>query len=89
MLIRGEKMGFNISNKIIGAIAIVVITVVLLSLTPTIIDEVEVLDAASSTWNFTGASGAASILGLVPFVWIAAILISAAVGMFWLSKGGK
>lgn len=84
----------GISGKIVGAIGIVIVVIVLLAMTPVIIEAVE--DALpqgnypgaplNETWNFTGAEGAESILGLVPFVWIASILIAAAVGMFALSK---
>lgn len=77
----------NVSSKIIGAIGIVVIVIVLLSMTSVVIDQVESAVTDADTWNFTGASGAESILGLVPFVWIASILIAAAVGMFSLAKG--
>jgi hypothetical protein len=73
-------------KKIIGAIGIVVIVIVLLSMTPIIIEQVETTLADDADWNFTGASGASSILGLVPFVWIASILIAAAVGMFALAR---
>lgn len=81
----------DIQNKIIGAIGIVVVVIVLLAMTPVVIDQVEATISGSgasnaSIWNFTGASGAESILGLVPFVWIASILIAAAVGMFALAK---
>jgi len=82
MNIKGKKM----EKKIIGAIGIVVIVIVLLSMTPIIIEQVESTITDADTWNFTGASGAESILGLVPFVWIASILIAAAVGMFALAK---
>ena len=78
----------NVSGKIVGAIGIVVIVIVLLSMTSVVIDQVETAVVNASTWNFTGASGAESILGLVPFVWIASILIAAAVGMFSLAKSG-
>lgn len=84
----------KIEAKIIGAIGIVVIVIVLLAMTPVIISQVEDTlpaggysgAAVNETWNFTGAGGAESILGLVPFVWIASILIAAAVGMFALAK---
>lgn len=76
----------EIETKIIGAIGIVVIVIVLLAMTPVVIEQVESTVTDADTWNFTGASGAESILGLVPFVWIASILIAAAVGMFALAK---
>lgn len=84
-------MPFNMETKIIGAIGIVVVVVILLSMTSVVIDQVEAVVGGTgysnaSLWNFTGASGAESIIGLVPFVWIASILIAAAVGMFSLAK---
>ena len=85
----------NVSSKVVGAIGIVIVVIVLLSMTSVIIEAVEDTIPAggysgasvNETWNFTGASGAESILGLVPFVWIASILIAAALGMFTLAKG--
>jgi len=80
----------NVSGKVVGAIGIVIVVIVLLSMTPVIITQVNVTsaDGDAGKWNFTGAEGALSILGLVPFVWIASILITAAVGMFTLAKSG-
>lgn len=74
------------SGKILGMIAMIVVLIAGLALTPTIIDQVENATGASDTWNFTGAEGAASLLGLIPFVWIASILIAVVVGMFILAK---
>jgi len=76
----------DVSNKIIGAIGIVILTIFLLALTPTIVDQVQNMD--TSGWNFTGYQGAISLLGLVPFVWVSMVLIGAVVGMFILAKGG-
>jgi len=84
----------QISGSIKGAVAIVVVTVVLLAMTPTVIDQVQSLN--TSTWTFTGYEGAIALIGLVPFLWVAGILAGAkgnflpyAVGMFTLYKGGK
>ena len=80
------------TEKIIGAVGIVVITIVLISMTPTIVDSVQTIlinataNKSYGQWNFTGAKGAIQLLGLVPFVWIAGILISASIGMFALAK---
>jgi len=73
------------TEKIIGAVGIVVITIVLLAMTPTVVDAVQ--DMNTTGWTFTGSDGAISLIGLVPFVWIAGILIASAVGMFALAKG--
>lgn len=82
----------DVSNKVIGAVGIVVITIVLLSMTPTVVDQVQaqlaIAEAPATEWNFTGAAGAIALLGLVPFIWVASILVCAAVGMFALAKGG-
>jgi len=80
----------DMTEKIIGAVGIVVITIVLLSMTPTVVDQTQTMLAIAvdplTEWNFTGATGAIQLLGLVPFVWIAGILISSAVGMFSIAK---
>jgi hypothetical protein len=81
----------EISGKIEMAIGIIVITIFLLALTPTIASQVDriVIDgtaAGATKWNFTGAAGALTILGLVPFIWVAAILLCSVGGMWTLAK---
>lgn len=70
--------------KIIGMIAIVVIVVAGLAMTPVVVDEVQ--DMNTTGWTFTGSDGAITLLGLVPFIWIASILVMGAVGMFGLAR---
>jgi len=65
----------EVSASIKGAVAIVVITVVLLAMTPTVIDQVQALN--TSSWTFTGYEGAIALIGLVPFLWVAGILAGA------------
>jgi len=87
----------EVSGSIKGAVAIVVVTIVLLAMTPTVITQVQALN--TSSWTFTGYEGAIALIGLVPFLWIAGILSGAntlklltclhAIGMFQLFKGGK
>jgi hypothetical protein len=74
----------EIGNKIKGAIAIVVVTVVLLYMTPVIVDAVDAINTTG--WDFTGYEGAIAILGLVPFLWVAGVLAFAAAAMFVLAK---
>lgn len=74
----------NVGQFVVGAVGIVVIVIVLLSMTPTVVTQVQTMDTAG--WNFTGHEGAALLLGLVPFIWIASILVAAAVGMFGLAS---
>jgi hypothetical protein len=75
------------SGSIKGAVAIVVITVVLLAMTPTVVDQVQNLNTTG--WTFTGYEGAKALIGLIPFLWVAGILAGAAVGMFTLFKTRK
>lgn len=75
----------EIGNKIKGAIAIVVITIVLLYMTPVVVDAVD--DINTTDWDFTGYEGAIAILGLIPFLWVAGVLAFAAAAMFLLAKG--
>jgi uncharacterized PurR-regulated membrane protein YhhQ (DUF165 family) len=67
-----------------------IITIVLLSMTPTVVEQVTTqllgAEAPATEWNFTGAEGAKALLGLVPFIWIASVLVCAAVGMFAIAK---
>lgn len=76
----------QISGSVKGAVAIVVVTLVLLALTPTVITLVQ--DINTDSWTFTGHEGAEAMLGLIPFLWVAGILAGASVGMFTLYKGG-
>ena len=84
----------EVSGKIEAAIGIIVITIFLLALTPTIATQVDriVIDGTgagaynTTKWNFTGAAGALTILGLVPFIWVAAILLCCVGGMWTLAK---
>jgi hypothetical protein len=84
----------DISKKMGLAIGIVVITIFLLALTPTIVSQVDVIVTAgnlagATKWNFTGAAGALTIMGLIPFVWVAAVLMCAIVGMWSIAKGAE
>lgn len=75
-----------ISEQIQQAIAVIVVTIVLLYMTSPIVDAVDAINTTG--WNFTGYQGAIAILGLVPFLWVAAILGFAAYAMFRIAKGG-
>ncbi len=74
----------KVAEKIVGAVGIVVLTIVLLYMTPVVVDAVQSINTTG--WNFTGYQGAIALMGLVPFVWVAGVLISACVGMFMLAK---
>ena len=76
--------------KIEGMIAIIVVMIVALACTPIIVNQVQstmkAATAPATEWNFTGSDGALALLGLVPFLWVAMILVMDAVGMFALAK---
>jgi uncharacterized PurR-regulated membrane protein YhhQ (DUF165 family) len=82
----------DVSEKVLGAVGVVVVVIVLLSMTPTVVaqvqDQIRIAEEPLTEWNFTGAEGAIALLGLVPFIWVASILACGAVGMFALAKGG-
>lgn len=69
-----------------GAIALIIIVVALFAMTPTIIEQEESVTSDASDWNFTGADGAESLLGLTPFVWIGGLVILVVAGSFLLAK---
>lgn len=78
--IKNEK-GVSIAAAIAAFIAAVIIIIAGVNLIPIVAHEVDqVIFLNSSSWNFTGHAGAEAILGLIPFVFIAGILI-AAIGM--------
>jgi len=80
-------MSPKIGSTIQSAVAVIVITIALLAMTPTIVDTIQNMD--TSGWNFTGYAGAVQFLGLVPFIWVASILTACALGMFAIYKGSK
>lgn len=74
----------TIGKSIQKAIAVVVITIVLLYMTPVVVDAVDAINTTG--WTFTGYQGAIAILGLVPFLWVASILGFSAYAMFSIAK---
>ena len=75
----------EIANSIQAAIAVVVVTIVLLYMTSPIVAAVDSIN--TTAWDFTEYEGAIAILGLVPFLWVAAILGFAAYAMFRIAGG--
>lgn len=77
----------DVSKPIMLGLSLIVVMVAMLAMFPTVIAQVETATADSATWNFTGADGTASLIGLVPFGWGAGIAIFGIVGAFSLAKG--
>ena len=63
----------EISNRIKSAVGILVTLLIYLALLPTVVTQVQVLNTTS--WLFTGATGAIVLIGIVPFVFVASILL--------------
>lgn len=85
-------MGVDPSKLIYTGIALIIVMVAMLAMFPTVIAQVETATADYSTWNFTGAEGTASLIGLIPFGWGAGVAILGIVGALALAmgiKGGK
>jgi len=74
---RGEPEGILNPQVLIGGIIAIVIAVVVTAqvLIPQVQTALTQSNAVKTAWNFTGFQGAQALLGLVPFVTIAAILL--------------
>lgn len=82
-----DKKGLSAASKVMGMIGVLVAVIAGLYMTPTIAYEVDyIIFQNASAWNFTGHAGAESLLGLIPFVWVAGLLIFAVVAIFTIAK---
>jgi len=73
----------------VGAFIVAVIIIIAgVNLVPIVANEVDsVIFLNSSNWNFTGASGAVAMMGLIPFVFIAGLLLAAVgITLAWARK---
>lgn len=78
-----------VGAKVAGMLGVIVVLVAGLFMTPIIAYEVDyIIFQNASDWNFTAASGAEALLGLIPFVWVAGLLIMAVASIFVISKSG-
>ena len=66
-------------------IVLVITLLVLLACTPIVIEQVAAVN--TTEWDFTGYQGAIVLLGLVPFVWVASILIGMIFAVLPSGKG--
>jgi hypothetical protein len=81
------KKQMDVTKPIMMGVGLIVVMVAMLAMFPTVIAQVEAAVTDADTWNFTGASGTESLLGLVPFGWGAGIAIFGIVGAFSLAQG--
>ncbi len=89
----GKEKIMEAKSAILAAVGIIIITITLLALTPTIVDQVQATLKTANTpateWNFTGSDGAKSMMGLVPFIWVAGVLLAAVGGMWSIVRHGE
>ena len=84
---RDSKSGFSVAAKVSAMLGAIIVLIAGIYMTPIIAHEVDsVIFDNASDWNFTGHSGAEALMGLIPFVWIAALLILVVSILFAISK---
>lgn len=55
-------------------VVLAIMLVISLVITPVVVDQVQGLNTTG--WTFTGAAGAKTLLLLIPFVWIAGLVVA-------------
>jgi len=82
-----NRVGAAIAAKISGMMGAIIILIAGIYMTPIIAHEVDyVIFQNASDWNFTGASGASALMGLIPFVWVASLVILVVAILFAIAK---
>lgn len=83
-----NKRGVSTVVAVGAFIAAVIIIIAGVNMVPIVAYEVDyVIFQNSSDWNFTGHSGAEAMMGLIPFVFIAGLLLAAVgVALAWAKK---
>lgn len=80
-------MRIDPSDLIAGGICLLVVMLVMLGTISMVVDQVQTAQADAVNWTFTGHEAAESLLGFVPFGWIAGIVVFAIAGAFMLAQG--
>lgn len=68
-----NRGAIDASQIIMAVIGAVIGLIVVLSTLETVVDAVD--DVNTTDWDFTGSDGAIALLGLVPFVYVAGVLL--------------
>jgi len=63
----------EITARIKGAVGLIVVLILYLGLVPTVVDQTQ--NVNTTGWSFTGYAGAIILLGVIPFIFIASILL--------------
>jgi hypothetical protein len=64
----------EVSNRLKAAVGMLISLLVYLALLPTVISQVQ--DLNTTAWSFTGYAGGIVLVGVIPFVFIASILLA-------------
>ena len=84
-----DKKGVGGTDKIAAVVGLVVVFIFWLYITPVVAYQIDyIVFHNASDWNFTAHEGAAAILGLGGFVWVAGGLILLVGGIFSIMKWG-
>lgn len=86
---RRKRKTVKINDTIVAAVSLIVVMIAMLSTIGIVVDQVNTASAAAVNWTFTGHAGAAALLGLIPFAWIAGIAVMGIAGSFLLVQGLK
>jgi hypothetical protein len=60
-------------SKAVDWVIMIILLIIGVSLVPTVVTTVQGI--TTSTWNFTGYAAAATLLGLLPFIFIVSLVI--------------
>lgn len=63
----------TVKSKIVEILLMIVALIFIVSLTPTFVSTVQGLN--TTTWNFTGYQAAATLIGLLPLIFIISVVI--------------
>jgi hypothetical protein len=63
----------SVKTKIVELLLLLIALIVIINLTPTFVSTVQNLNTAG--WNFTGYAAAATLIGLLPLLFIVSVVI--------------
>lgn len=73
MKVSNKMSGQEASSKAVDWVVLIILLIIGVSLVPTVVDTVQNID--TDAWTFTGATAAATLLGLLPFIFIVGLVI--------------
>jgi hypothetical protein len=61
------------ASKAVDWVILIILLIIGVNLVPTVVDTVQAIN--TTNWTFTGATAAATLMGLLPFVFIIGLVI--------------